>query len=306
MPAVRSAARPRTVEPSELLAHGNAVLGDLLVELALALLPRGITPKTFGELSRQAFARAGAKLSQRSNGKINHSRVAALTGLSRAEVKRLLRSADPASSTLRLTQMPIERVLQGWRGDRRFLDKQGNPKALRISGNSNSFALLTRLYGGDVPHRAILDELQRIGAVRRSSQVVTLRKRERPRFTSLISALPAIIDGIRIASISDGTRLPPAIYRLSIPAKSELELTLVRERCVSTVATMLSGLGESLGGQLTRAMTRHGGLRSFVVTVLLTEKKVQDDPQLVKRRDQIHPQSPASRVRKSSSVPQRN
>jgi len=305
MSPVRSAARPRTTEPSELLAHGNVVLGELLVELAMALLPRGITPGTFSELSRQAFARAAARISQRSNGKINHSRVAALTGLSRADVKRLLQSADPAGPTLRLTQMPIERVLQGWRADRRFLNKRGNPKALRIAGKSNSFALLTRLYGGDVPHRAILDELHRIGAVRRNSQVVTLVKRERPRFTSLISALPAIIDGIRIAAISDGSRLPPAIYRLRIPAKTELDLTFVRERCVSTVSTMLSGLGESLGGHLTRPVIRHGGLRSFVVTVLLTESKDQERPQLA-GRDSGHKHRPAIRARRSSGIPQKD
>jgi hypothetical protein len=169
--------------------------------------------------------------------------------------------------------MPIEKVLQGWRGDRRFLDKQGHPKTLRISGPSNSFLILTRLYGGDVPHRAILDELQRVGAVRRDGQYVALTGRERPRLNSLMFALPAIIDGIRIASRGGSSRMPPAIYRLRIPAKSELDMTLLRQRCVSTVATMLSGLGESLGGQLTRPLTKQSGAKSFVVTVLLTESK---------------------------------
>jgi len=273
---VRSLQRPTpwaSTDQGEHLARGNAALRDLLVELALTLLPRGITPRTFSELSRQAFACAAATTSQRSNGKINHSRVAALTGLSRADVKRLLASPNPPDAALRFVEMPIERVLQGWRADRRFIDRLGNPRVLRISGASNSFALLTKLYGGDVPHRAVLDELHRIGAVRREGQNVRLLRRERPRFTALMSALPAIIDGIRVASAAEGSRTPPAMYRLVIPAKSEIDLTLVRERCASTVTAMLSGLGESLGGHLTKPTIRQDRSKSFIVTVLLTENK---------------------------------
>jgi hypothetical protein len=143
---------------------------------------------------------------------------------------------------------------------------------LRISGASNSFAVLTKLYGGDVPHRAVLDELERIGAVRRDGQNVTLTRRERPRFTALMSALPAIIDGIRVASTAEVSRTQPAMYRLIIPARSDLDLTLVRERCASTVTAMLNGLGESLGGHL-KPTNRQDRSQSFVVTVLLTENK---------------------------------
>jgi len=270
----------------------------------LTLLPRGMTPKRFSELSRYAFAHAAVKISQQSNGKVNYSRVAALTGLSRADVKRLLKNKEFPNFATRSSQMPIERVLSGWRSDRRFVDKSGNPKRLKISGSPISFALLTRVYGGDVPHRAVLDELCRIGAVRRDGEnVVPTALRHPPsrrRFASLSSVLPAIIDGIRLAA-PEASRISPSIYRLTIPAKSELDGAIVRERCLSTVTTMLDGLGESLGGHFARG-NRRGEAHSFVVTVLLTERRVNKSVQLNVRGDRPTPRRTLEKILKTSSA----
>lgn len=173
----------------------NGALQDMLVELALTLVPRGMTPRKFGELSRYAFARAAAAISQPASDKINHSRVAALTGLSRADVKRLLRSDEATLAAEHRHQVPIVRVMNGWREDRRFVDRHGNPRNLKISGGPSSFVMLTKIYGGDVPHRAILEELRRIGAVRRDGHHVVLTltqaQRQSRRLPSL-AVLPVV------------------------------------------------------------------------------------------------------------------
>lgn len=291
--------------PNQQSAHSNAALQELLIELALTLLPRGMTPKMFGELSRYAFAYAAARISQHSNGKVNHSRVAALTGLSRADVKRLLQGGDSAVPARRSTQMPIERVVNGWRADRRFTDSEGNPKPLRISGPSKSFAHLARMYGGDVPHRAVLDELHRIGAVRREGKNVILNmtrvRPQRHRFASLSFVLPAIIDGIRVASTAEISRAPPSMYRLTIPAKSELEVAIMRERCVSTVTAMLNGLEESLG-HLAEPRPHRDQPHSFVVTVLLAENRNKEPVQLPVRGHLVRARRAAKKVKQSSTV----
>ena len=291
--------------PNQQTAHGHAALQELLIELALTLLPRGMTPKMFGEISRYAFAYAAARISQHSNGKVNHSRVAALTGLSRADVKRLLEGGDSAVPAGRSKQMPIERVLNGWRADRRFTDREGNPKPLRISGPSRSFARLARIYGGDVPHRAVLDELHRIGAVRREGKNVILKmtrmRPQRNRFASLSSVLPAIIDGIRVASNAEISRAPPSMYRLTIPAKSELEMAIKRERCVSTVTAMLNGLEESLG-HLAESRVHREQPHSFIVTVLLAENRNNEPVQLPVRGDLVQARRATKKVRQSLTV----
>src|SRR6185437_15465141 len=130
-----------------------ATLQELLSELAYVLLPTGMTPKRFGELVRCEFVKAAADMSRLRNGRINQSRVAARTGLSRAEVKRTLGSAilTPQDSD----QAPVERVINGWLTDGQF-GRPGRPRSLRLSGAHASFATLVRKYGGDVPHRALL------------------------------------------------------------------------------------------------------------------------------------------------------
>src|ERR1700730_3732201 len=162
MTSGESPSRYRSEKSSSVSVRGASVLQELLTELAFVLLPRGMTPKRFGELARYAFVRAAADMSRPSKGRVNHSRVAAQTGLTRADVKRSLKYNFFASPSL--GQTPLEKVIGGWRTDRRF-GKNGRPKRLKISGSNGSFACLARKYGGDVPHRAVLDELRRIGVV---------------------------------------------------------------------------------------------------------------------------------------------
>src|SRR5579859_3660007 len=131
--------------------RGDAPLQKLLEALASVLLTRGMTPRRFGELARIAFVRAATERARLRNGRVNQSRIAAQTGLSRADVKRLLLPSEAQHAT-RFAQAPVERVLDGWRADRLFAVRPGRPKRLRLNGPGSSFVTLVRKYGGDVPH----------------------------------------------------------------------------------------------------------------------------------------------------------
>lgn len=255
--------------------RGTPVLQELLAELAFVLLPRGMTPRRFGELARFAFVRAATEMSRLRNGRINYSRVAAQTGLSRADVKRLLKS--DAFDFHRVAHSPMERVVNGWQTDRLFAYRPGRPRVLRIAGPGASFASLVRKYGGDVPHRAILDELQRINAVTGNGKRVWLKTspilRKRHNFTFLSPVLPVLVDGIRIASRRAGSRPSSSIQRLTFPVESEVDLAIVRERCRSSTKSMLDGLGESLGASVTVPRRRRTSEYSFTITVLLVENR---------------------------------
>src|SRR2546429_3570358 len=173
MPPGQSRSRHRSVKSSLVSVRGVSGLQELLTELAVVLLPRGMTPKRFGELARSAFVQAAADMSKLRNGKVNYSRVAAQTGLSRADVKRLLTSN--MFDSVRADETPLSRVVSGWRTDCKITDKDGSPKRLRISGTRASFTGLVKKYGGDVPYRAVLDELRRIGAVSADEGKVSLQ-----------------------------------------------------------------------------------------------------------------------------------
>src|SRR5438045_3986708 len=132
MPPGQSRSRHRSVKSSLVSVRGVSGLQELLTELAVVLLPRGMTPKRFGELARSAFVQAAADMSKLRNGKVNHSRVAAQTGLSRADVKRLLTSN--MFDSVRPGQTPIRKVIAGWRTDRKLDTRAGRQERLRIAG----------------------------------------------------------------------------------------------------------------------------------------------------------------------------
>jgi Family of unknown function (DUF6502) len=275
MKHARPPSRERREESNLASVRGASVLQRLLTELAFVLLPRGMTPKRFGELARSAFVQVAANASKRQNGRVNHSRVAAQTGLSRSDVKRLL--SRSVIDSVRADQTPVARVITGWRTDRKFADSDGKPRRLRISGSSISFTSLVKKYGGDIPHRAVLDEMLRIRAVIEENDTVqlqpSLRFEQRQDIGFLSPVLPALVDGIRIASSKRTAGASSSIYRLSFPVEGEIDLAIVRERCASSVRAMLDGLGQSLGAQVTLPKRTRSSAYSFTVTVLLAENR---------------------------------
>jgi hypothetical protein len=60
-------------------------------------------------------------------------------------------------------------VLPGWARLGVFLSGRGRPRPLEVDG-AGSFALLVKRYSGDMPARAVLDELERVGAVERTPE----------------------------------------------------------------------------------------------------------------------------------------
>jgi len=116
-----------------------------------------IAKHTYVEVAADEFGIPGRKQSV--------SRVALLSGLTRKEVQRLLDApaADDAEAGERYNR--AARVVAGWVRDKDFSDAQGSPKVLSLQDGSASFAELVRRFSGDIPFRAVLDELLRVGVV---------------------------------------------------------------------------------------------------------------------------------------------
>jgi hypothetical protein len=57
------------------------------------------------------------------------------------------------------------RVISAWVREPEFHDASGQPTPLSVEGDRTSFGVLVRRYSGDMPVRAILDELLRVRAV---------------------------------------------------------------------------------------------------------------------------------------------
>jgi hypothetical protein len=289
---VRSQRRGKRATASPFFApmRGASSLQNLLQELAFVLLARGMTPKSFGELSRSAFVHAAAARSKLRNGRVNHSRVAAQTGLTRADVRRLLNRGG-SKSPLVPGQTAVERVMNGWLSDQLFSTNLGHPKSLRLSGARPSFTSLSRKYAGDVPCRAVLDELVRMGAATLDGELVHLRSsrelRKRYDFGFLTAVVPILIDGLRIASATANTKPGASMYRLVLPVRTEFDLAFVRDRCTTTGKAMLEGLSHSLAPKIATSRERGKTYSSVAVTILLVEnreKRIQPESRRADKR----------------------
>ena len=69
----------------------DGALSALLDALAVVLIRLGITPARLGQMARASFVKAGTRSSlKHSSGRPHLARIAAVTGLPRAEVKRII------------------------------------------------------------------------------------------------------------------------------------------------------------------------------------------------------------------------
>ena len=118
-----------------------------------------IAKHTYVEVAAQEFGIPGKKTSV--------SRVALLSGMTRKEVQRLLDAPATNDAEAGERYNRAARVVAGWVRDADFSDSDGNPKTLSLQEDSGhaSFAELVRRFSGDIPFRAILDELLRVGVV---------------------------------------------------------------------------------------------------------------------------------------------
>ena len=146
----------------------SAALERLLRPLVQLMLRNGIAYGAFGEIAKRVYVRVAAEEERIAGRKQTVSRMAILTGLTRKEVSRLLKlPPEPAEETAARYNRAA-RVITGWIRDERFLDAEGAPRPLALEGRGDTFATLVKSFSGDVPTRAILDELERVGAVKRS------------------------------------------------------------------------------------------------------------------------------------------
>jgi hypothetical protein len=239
------------------------------------LLPLGITPKTFSKIAREAYVCAAAAKSRLRSGKVNYSKVAALTGLPRADIKRILSQATNGVGRDDRARTPSERVVKGWLTDRRFCTLQGNPKSLVISGAATSFQRLVKEYGGDISARAVLDEL--IGAkLARSVEGKVVLKISKPvqrktRLGTLARLIPTLVDSFKIAAHKPESAIDSSFYRLALPASTDADLRLIRERCMTSIRSLLYGLKESLELQPSQPAGNRLPKHLLTVSVLLAE-----------------------------------
>src|SRR5262245_32046127 len=121
------------VAPSSLSSQ-EAACQRILDPLARLFLRLGIGAGEFANLCKISYVRAAADVNRMANGRINRSRIAVVTGLTRAEVARLLAARTHEMTSRVWHRQRAARVLDGWYSDDAFKGRHGLPLPLPIKG----------------------------------------------------------------------------------------------------------------------------------------------------------------------------
>jgi hypothetical protein len=146
--------------------HLRQALALMLKPLVRLMIAQGVTHAEFAETTKEVYVETALRHFEDA-GRVNKSRIAILTGLTRKEVKnvidRTLEEALPDKNYSR-----PERVLTGWFSDPKYTGPYGIPLELpyeSVQQDGPSFVKLVREYSGDMAPRQMLNELLVSGSV---------------------------------------------------------------------------------------------------------------------------------------------
>ncbi|NRB38274.1 MAG: hypothetical protein HRU20_07360 [Pseudomonadales bacterium] len=143
-------------------------LYELLLPLARLNLHYGLTAKAFSDISKRAYVDAARDDFGIRGRPTNKSRIAALTGLTRVEVQRLLDQSDSDVPCSNKTS-PLQRVVSLWMREDDYLNHDRTPASITITADGSNddicFTNLVSRVGGDIPWQTLLKELIRLGLV---------------------------------------------------------------------------------------------------------------------------------------------
>ena len=144
----------------------NRALQRLLRPLVRVLLRQSVPFSAFEEVAKQVYVDVAMNDFAIPGKKPSISRASILTGLTRKDVQARVSDPPDLAGEAGDHYNRAARVLSAWTRHPDYQDESGQPRALAIEG-SDGFAELVRRHSGDMPARAVLDELLRVGAVSR-------------------------------------------------------------------------------------------------------------------------------------------
>jgi hypothetical protein len=188
--------------------------------------------------------------SARLGNRLNISRIAAVTGLTRKDVRTLagLLKSGKVTAAHEVAKQRTARVLHGWRTDPEFLDRKGSPLRLLVSGPGLTFHILVRRYGGDVTPISVLNELVRSGAVSRvAGGRVAVRKntpRARGFGADVVTEFSARLRdlGSTLVNNIEGAKSPIFVGFAEIKSLADDEAALFHETFSERAASLVDGV----------------------------------------------------------------
>lgn len=146
------------------------LLKSLLRPALRFCLRNSIQVRTVFEAAKTVLVELAVDEIKRTQSEVTISRISVMTGLNRRDAGRIYREEGSAYRVDNLSS----RVLGLWEQDSRFLTKSRKPRVLRYQGKDSEFKTLVKLVSKELNPATVLFELERTGAVSRTSKGVKL------------------------------------------------------------------------------------------------------------------------------------
>jgi len=150
----------------EVKDHLRSALSLMFKPLIRLLIAQGVTHAEFSDTAKEVYVETAVRHFGE-DGRINKSRIAILTGLTRKEVKNVIDRALSVDYKERNYSRPA-RVLTGWYSDPAFQGPYGIPLELQYESSESgepSFSELVKRYSGDMAPRQMLNQLLESGSI---------------------------------------------------------------------------------------------------------------------------------------------
>ena len=158
---------PNEQATDELIEAVHAILRPLVRQL----IAHGLTFPAFARIGKEVYIEVGTEHFALSFKKQTDSRVALVTGITRKEIGQIRRGQSPRDATSHMDYGLATRVISRWVTEQAYRGADGEPRSLpyEAPAGTPSFVGLVDEVGGDIPPRAVVDELIRVGTAELTS-----------------------------------------------------------------------------------------------------------------------------------------
>lgn len=258
----------------------------MLQPLVRLLLRHGVTHAEFSDWTKNVFVNQAENNFKVNDKKPTVSRIAIVTGINRKEVKRI-QELPSEPTPLPAKHNRAARVVTGWLQDERFHNKSGQTRPLEYGDPAKDFNLLVKEYSGDVPARAVLDELIRVGTVSKSDdgRVTLIRAAYVPHeskedmlniFGESTADLLETLDH-NIASSADNSRLQLSVVYDNLSAESVKEFKALSKSKATNLLQELDRFLSSQDRDLTEQTSSKDRYRAGLGLYLIENEFLMDD-----------------------------
>lgn len=254
-----------------------------MVEFARFLVAAGVTNSRFSAIARRAYFLAATEDSKFRNNRLNQSAVAAMTGLTRTQVRAY---ANPNNLNRKTRSDRIYSLIWGWSTDPAFTTSNGHPRRLSIGSKNATFGQLARKYGGDIPSRSVIREMVRNGLATTSGGYIRLTSKARRTSSQArlqhIAQMLAKLIGQPTSHSKRNSQIRTIIREISVPSASSKGRVLLQKKAAAELSSFVSDL-EAAGYAASIEAPRNGRTPSAITrykVVVLTEELGSDDSEL--------------------------